>query len=671
MDPSGRDVPAERSGGRGEVVWSPSPERIASSDLHRFARSVLGGPPTVPTAHQAADEYDALWRWSVEDLGRFWTRIVDWFDVAHSGSAAPALVGSEMPGYDWFPELQLNYAELCLRGDPDRVCLVGVNEAGRREALTKRDLAERVGRAAAGLRSLGVEPGDRVAAYLPNMPESVVLVLAAASIGAVWSCCPPEFGPDAVVDRFIQIQPKVLLAADGYTYRGKVFDRRAVVERIRAALPSLAATLWVDNLGTGCPTWAVGLADLGDGSAVPPTRVPFGHPLWILYSSGTTGAPKPIVHGHGGIALEQLKAHSFHAGIGPTSRFFQNTSIGWTMWNILVSALAMDASIVTYDGAPDHGRPDLLWALTEELEVTDLGVGAAFLANCMATGQEPARTHGLARLRSIGSTGAALPPEGYRWVYRAVGADLHLRCNSGGTEVCSGLLGSAPTLPVRAGELQCRPLGIDVAAFDEAGHEVFGRPGELVVSQPMPSMPLWLWGDTDGARYRESYFATYPGIWRHGDWVTIHDDGYSVVHGRSDATLNRDGVRIGTSELYRVLEQVEGIRDSLVVDLSGPPTDLGLLLLLVPSRSDGDLPALAEQVRAELRAKASPRHVPDRIEWVGGLPRTLNGKRLEVPVKRLLGGTPLHDAVNVEAVDDPGLLTALVSQLGPAGSGGA
>ena len=670
MDPIGSDVLGERTAARGDLVWSPSSERIASSPLHRFATSVLGGVPERPTADEAAAEYDALWRWSVEDVGRFWTRIVDWFDVPCSGSPAPALVGSEMPGFRWFPELRLNYAELCLRGDPDRVCLVGVNEAGRREAFTRRDLSERVGRAAAGLRSLGVQPGDRVAAYLPNMPEAVVLLLAAASIGAIWSCCPPEFGPDAVVDRFVQIQPKVLIAADGYTYRGKVFDRRAVVERIRSALPSLVATLWVENLTTGHPAWAVALSDLEVEPPIGPARVPFEHPLWILYSSGTTGAPKPIVHGHGGIALEQLKAHSLHAGIGPTTRFFQNTSIGWTMWNILVSALALDASIVTYDGAPDHGRPDVLWALTEELEVTDLGVGAAFLANCMATGQRPAEEHGLARLRSVGSTGAALPPEGYRWVYAAVGPDVHLRCNSGGTELCSGLLGSAPILPVRTGELQCRPLGVDVAAWDEAGHEVLARPGELVVSQPMPSMPLRLWGDTDGSRYRESYFSTYPGTWRHGDWVTMYEDGYSLVHGRSDATLNRDGVRIGTSEVYRVLEQVEGVRDSLVVDLSGPPADLGLLLLLVPVRPDGDLDALAEVVRRELRAKASPRHVPDRIEWVGGLPRTLNGKRLEVPVKRLLGGTPLHDAVNIEAVDDPRLLTDLVSQLRPPAAGG-
>jgi acetoacetyl-CoA synthetase len=650
---------------RGEIVWTPSPERIASSVLHRFAASVLAGVADHPTIAQAIEEYDALWRWSVADLGRFWTSLVDWFDVPRSGSAAPALPVSAMPGARWFPDLRLNYAEACLRGDPDRVCLVAANEAGRREAFTKREMSQRVGRVAAALLGLGVEPGDRVAAYLPNMPEAVIVVLAAASIGAVWSCCPPEFGPDAVIDRFAQIAPKVLVAADGYTHRGRVFDRRPVVEQVRSALPSLVATVWVDNLGTACPPWAVALGALEADPVVRPVRVPFEHPLWILYSSGTTGAPKPIVHGHGGIVVEQVKAHALHADIGPSARFFQHTSIGWTMWNILVSALALDACIVTYDGAPDHGGPDALWALTEELAVTDLGVGAAFLAHCMATGQRPARQHGLSRLRSVGSTGAALPPEGFRWVYEEVGRDLHLRCNSGGTEVCGGLLGSAPILPVRAGELQCPPLGVDVAAFDEEGRRVVGRPGELVVVQPMPSMPLRLWGDTDGQRYRESYFSTYPGVWRHGDWVTVHPDGYSVVHGRSDATLNRDGVRIGTSEIYRVIEQIEGVGDCLVVDLTGPPADLGLLLLLVPAPGAPDLDALAATVRAELRAKASPRHVPDRIEWVGGLARTLNGKRLEVPVKRMLRGTPLNDAVNVEAVDDPALLVDLVARVRP------
>ena len=649
---------------RGDVVWTPSPERIAGSALHRFARSALDGLPASPGAEEAVAEYQALWRWSVEDLGRFWTALVEWFDVPYAGSTEPALVGSRMPGHRWFPELRLNYAELCLRGDPDTVCLVAANEAGRREVFTRRRLAAEVGRVAGGLRRLGVGPGDRVAAYLPNVPEAVVVLLAAASIGAIWTCCPPEFGAEAVVDRFTQIRPTVLVCADGYSYRGKVFDRTGVVEQVRRALPELAATVWVDNVGLPRPAWAVPLESLGD-EPVGPAPVPFEHPLWIMYSSGTTGAPKPIVHGHGGIALEQLKAHSLHADVGAGSRFFQHTSIGWTMWNILVSALPLGASIVSYDGAPDHGGPDALWALTEELEVTDLGVGAAFLVHCMATGQRPADEHGLNRLRSIGSTGAALPPEGYRWVYDAVGSDLHLRSNSGGTEVCGSLLGSAPTLPVRAGELQCRPLGVAVSSFDQRGHVVVGGTGELVVTAPMPSMPLGLWGDDDGSRFRSAYFSTYEGVWRHGDWVTIFEDGYGLVHGRSDATLNRGGVRIGTSEIYRVLEHVEGIADCLVLDLSTSPVDIGLLLLLVPADEGADLEALASRARDDLRAQASPRHVPDRVEWLAGLPRTLNGKRLEVPVKRILQGVPLADAVNIDAVDRPELLEAVVTDLRP------
>jgi acetoacetyl-CoA synthetase len=499
---------------------------------------------------------------------------------------------------------------------------------------------------------------------MPNTPEAVAVLLAAASIGAIWTCCPPEFGPEAVIDRFSQIQPKVLVAADGYQYRGRMFDRGPVIERVRTSVPSLETTVWVDNVGADRPGWAVPLTQLEGGESVQPMPVPFNHPLWILYSSGTTGVPKAIVHGHGGTVLEQLKAHSFQADIGPTSRFFQNTSIGWTMWNILVSALGLGASIVTYDGAPDFGGPDALWAICERFDVTDLGVGAAFLANCMNRGDPPGRDHDLRRLRSIGSTGAALPVEGFRWVYAEVGSDLHLRCNSGGTEVCSGLLSSAPILPVRAGELQCRPLGVASASFDPDGCEVFGDPGELVVTKPMPSMPLRLWGDDGGARYRQSYFDSWPGVWRHGDWVTVYPDGYSVVHGRSDATLNRDGVRMGTAELYRVIDEVPGIADSLVLDLSNSFAGVGLLLLLVVSGGDGvDREGLTERVRANLRAKASPRHVPDRIEWVPGLPRTLNGKRLEVPIKRILQGMPIDQAVNVESVDSPDLLFDLVTHL--------
>jgi acetoacetyl-CoA synthetase len=481
-----------------------------------------------------------------------------------------------------------------------------------------------------------VRRGDRVAAYVPNVADALVAFLATASLGAIWSACSPDFGATAVLDRFRQIEPTVLLVVDGYRFKGEWHDRRAVVVELAAGLPGTA----VVEL-TEVPRPASGLR-------IEP--VPFEHPLWVLYSSGTTGLPKALVHGHGGILLEHLKHVSFHIDIGPGDRFFWYSSTGWMMWNLLAGGLLVGATIVLYDGSPAFPDLGALWRLAERCEMTYFGVSAPYIQSCMKAGVVPSREADLSRLRGVGSTGAPLPPEGFRWIYENVHADLLVGSVSGGTDVCSGFVGSCPLRPVHAGEIQCRCLGARVEAFDESGASVVERVGELVVTAPMPSMPLYLWSDPDGARYRASYFETYPGVWRHGDWITITDRGTCVISGRSDATLNRGGVRMGTAELYRVVEALPEVLDSLVVD-----TGKLWLFVVLPGGSSLD-DALRRRIAAVLRAELSPRHVPDAIVAIDEVPRTLNGKKMEVPVKRLLLGEPVDAVVSPGAMANPASL---------------
>jgi acetoacetyl-CoA synthetase len=637
---------------RGEILWEPSPERIASARLTDYEAAVR-------TRYQIGGAgYDPLWQWSVQHPDEFWTSILDYFEVPFDGEATPVVVG-EMPDARWYPRLELSYAETMLRAAKGDEVVVAVDEAGGRPSLSGDELRRQVAAVAGGLRSLGVGVGDRVAAYLPNIPEAIVAMLATASLGAVWSCCAPDFGASATLDRLAQIEPKVLLAADGYRFGGRTYDRRDVVAEIRGGIPGLGSTVVLSRIDESDRLGDLGWAELARaGTPTPPQRVPFGHPLWIVYTSGTTGPPKAIVQGHGGILLEHLKALALHYDLGPESRFFQHTSTGWVMWNLLASGIGTGATIVTYDGAPNYPDPDVLWRLASELQVTDLAVGAAFLVDAMRRSSRPGRDHDLGGLRSLGSTGAALPHEAYRWVFEAVSGDLYLRSNSGGTDVCSGLLGAVPTLPVRSGELQRRPLGVATAVFDPDGREVFGVEGELVVTAPMPSMPLELWNDPDRRRYRDAYFDRWSEVWRHGDWACMFDDGASLVLGRSDATLNRGGVRIGTAEIYRVLEDLPGVTDSVAVDLGGSAADRGLVLFAVAGT--GSDPKLLEQdLRAELRRRASPRHVPDLVVWCPALPRTINGKRLEVPIKRVLSGTAAEEAVDPGAIREPELLRTL------------
>jgi acetoacetyl-CoA synthetase len=639
----------------GELLWRPPDELVREANLTRF----LGWLER--ERGLSFDAYEDLWRWSVSDLEGLWSALWEFSGVRAHAPFDAVLSDRRMPGARWFEGALLNYAEHALADADGRPAILARGEDGRALDLTRAELAERVGAAAEGLRKLGVGPGDRVAAFLPNGPEAVIAFLATASLGAIWSSCSPDFGTRAVVDRFRQIEPKVLFAVDGYGYAGRDHDRTEVVREIVAGLPGLERLVLVPFLGdgSGLSGSVMGWSDLLAEPAEPRFEpVPFDHPLWILYSSGTTGLPKAMVQGHGGIVLEHLKSLGLHLDLGPRDRFFWFTTTGWMMWNFLVSGLLVGASIVLYDGSPAHPGLGRLWRLAEETGTTYLGTSAPYLHECMKVGFRPREVADLRALRAIGSTGAPLSPEGFAWAYEHVDPQVWLGSVSGGTDLCTAFVGSNPLLPVHAGEIQCRCLGAKVEAFDDEGRPVIDEVGELVITEPMPSMPLAFWNDESGRRYRESYFSVYPGVWRHGDWIKVTSRGTCVIYGRSDATLNRGGVRVGTSELYRVVDALPGIRESLVVD-TGRLGSEGALLLFVVLEGEAALDdTLRETIASEIRTQLSPRHVPDQILAVPDIPKTLNRKRLEVPVKRLLMGEPLENVASPGALADPEVLRA-------------
>jgi acetoacetyl-CoA synthetase len=608
------------------------------------------------------DGYEALWRWSVQDLDGFWRSIWDYFDVRSPRPPDVVLADRSMPGAEWFPGTEVNYAEHILRDKPDdRVAILHASELRPLSEMTWGELADLTGRIRAGLVAAGVERGDRVAAYLPNIPETVAALLAVASLGAIWSSAAPEFGAKSVVDRFAQIEPKVLLTVDGYRYNGRDHDRRSVVEELAQGIPSLERVFTLPYLGAGEGNWDELVGTPGELAFA---SVPFDHPLWVLYSSGTTGLPKAIVQGHGGILLEHLKKLNLHADLHPGDRLFWFSTTGWMMWNFLVSGLLSEAAIVLYDGSPALDDMNVLWDLAADSGMTCFGTSAGYIGACMKAGVEPSRGRDLSRLRAVGSTGSPLSPEGFDWIYEHVGRDTWLFSTSGGTDVCTAFVGGVATLPVYRGELQGRSLGAAIEAFDERGNSVVDEVGELVITEPMPSMPLFFWGDKSGERYRESYFDVYPGVWRHGDWIKITPRGTAVIYGRSDSTINRGGVRMGTSEIYRVVLDLDEVVDALVVDV---PRDGGeaWMPLFVVLREGVDLDDdLVGQIRRRVREDCSPRHVPDDIRAIAEVPRTLSGKALEIPVKKILMGTAPDAAASRESLANPEALQYFIELAG-------
>jgi acetoacetyl-CoA synthetase len=641
-----------------ELLWEPSRERVAGTTLARYMEW-LGGERRL-----SFGSYDELWRWSVDDLEGFWGSIVEFFDVRFSTGGHVVLSERSMPGAQWFPGSELSYAEHMFRGKADDAVAI-LHRSDVRPELgewTWGRLRSETARVAAGLRALGVGEGDRVVAYMPNIPETVACFLACASIGAVWSSAAPEFGARSVIDRFAQVEPKVLLTIDGYRYGDKDFDRSEIVERIASEIPGLSKVVRLGYLdGSGWEDGFLGPAD----SELTFAPLAFDHPLWVLYSSGTTGLPKPIVHGQGGILLEQVKKMHLHVDAQAGDRVFWFSTTGWMMWNFLVGVLLTEASIVLFDGNPGHPSLDALWDLAAESRMTTFGTSAAFIASCMKGEIEPAGGgRDLSALRAVGSTGSPLAPEGFSWIYDKLGADTWLFSTSGGTDLCTAFVGGVPTLPVYLGELQARSLGADVQAWDPDGNALVDEVGELVIAQPMPSMPIFFWGDDDGERLRESYFEMYPGIWRHGDWIEITSRGTAVIYGRSDSTINRGGVRMGTSEIYRAVLDVDEVVDALVVDLPGndPTHPDGWMPLFVVLREGASLDdSLVAEIRRRVREDCSPRHVPNEIRQISEVPRTLSGKILEVPVKRILSGTPADQAASRESLANPEALDYFVS----------
>lgn len=646
----------------GTLLWEPSEQFKNDSNLKKYIDWLQ------ENRNLSFKEYEELWEWSVTHLENFWESVWDYFNIGPETSYLEVLTERTMPGAKWFTGAKLNYAEYAFRKTrADNPAIIAYSEIRGKETISWKSLGQKVAAFAAALTDAGVKAGDRVAAYLPNIPEAMVAFLASASIGAVWSSCSPDFGSPTVIDRFKQIEPVVLIAVDGYRYGGKDFNRLSSVRDIQKAIPSLKRTILLPYLSTAPnPEFledAVVWDDFIKKYEKAPLKfvdVPFDHPLWILFSSGTTGLPKAIVQGHGGILLEHIKQCVFHMDLKEGDRFFWFTTTGWMMWNLLVSGLLAGSTVLLYDGNP--GYPDLntLWKFAEETEMTVFGTSAPYLLSCMNENISPKENYRLDHLKCIGSTGAPLPPEGFAWVYDHVKKDLWLASVSGGTDLCSAFVSGSPLLPVYAGEIQCRSLGAKVEAYDENGRPLLNEVGELVVSEPMPSMPLFFWNDHSGERYRSSYFDMYPGIWRHGDWIKITGKGTCQIYGRSDSTINRGGIRMGTSEIYRAVESVAGVVDSLVIDISnGQGKDfMPLFVVLKDGMTLTD--ELEKQIKTKVRTHCSPRHVPDEIVQIKEVPRTLNGKKLEVPVKKILMGLPVEKAVNKGSMSNPDTLAFFI-----------
>jgi acetoacetyl-CoA synthetase len=637
----------------GTVLWEPSDEQISNANLTRYLNWLK------TEKGLEFDGYHSLWDWSVNEIEDFWQSLWEFFQIKASASYSQVLSERSMPGAKWLSGSELNYAEHVFRNmSPERPALIFQSEIQPLMEISWDELHHKVTAVATALRNMGVQRGDRVVSYMPNIPQTIIAFLACASIGAIWSSCSPDFGTRSVTDRFNQIKPKVLFAVDGYQYGGRAFDSSLAIAELQQSLSSLERTVLVPYLKSDAGTQGMQRTVIWDelmnqGGDLVFEQVPFDHPIWVVYSSGTTGLPKALVHGHGGILLEFMKFLSLHVDLKPGDRFFWFSTTGWVMWNIMQGGLLTGATSLLYDGSPGYPDMDVVWDFAEKSEMNILGTSAAFITACMNAQMEPGNNHDLGKLKAMGSTGSPLSPEGFRWVYEKVKSDILLGSTSGGTDPCTGFLGACPLLPVRAGELQCRCLGVNAQAYDDNGKALIDEVGELVIADPMPSMPLYLWNDPENKRYIESYFDMYPGKWRHGDWIKILPSGSGVILGRSDSTINRLGVRMGSSEIYAAVEELPEIMDSLVLGFETKEGHYLMPLFVVLNEGAKLDEALKKKINTKIRSALSPRHVPDEIYSIPEVPCTLNGKKLEVPVKKILCGIPVEKAVNVDSMSNP------------------
>jgi len=638
-----------------KLLWTPTESFKNESNLNSFISWLNNNK------NKHFEDYDDLWKWSVNDLEGFWKSIWEYFEIESSNDYRSVMEGNEMPHYKWFQGAKLNFAQHVFRKkSDDRPAIIFKQEGQDVEEVSWQDLESRVRGFQNYLKNqVGIEPGDRVVGFLPNSPEAMISFLAVNSLGGVWSSCSPDFGVSSVIDRFAQVEPKIFIAADGYSYGGKSHDKLEVVKEVSNALPTVERVIIVPYLHKTFTDIKLSHSVLWDETLVDNkgdiefTAVNFDHPIWILYSSGTTGIPKAITHSTGGILLEHLKYLTFHNNVKEGDRCFWFTTTGWMMWNYIQSALLCGGTVVLYDGSPAYPDIDSLWQYAEEVKINHLGTSAGYIVANMKAGKNPGKDYDLSNLISIGSTGSPLPPEGFDWIYSAVKKDLWLTSISGGTDVCSAFVGGNPLWPVYSGEIQCRALGCKLEAYDEEGNVTENEMGEMVITEPMPSMPIFFWDDKDFSRYQSSYFEMFPGVWRHGDWTRITPRNGVLIYGRSDATLNRGGVRIGTSEVYRAINKITEIKDSMVISIEREDGDFFMPLFVVMAEKNKLSDKLKKKIKKQIKEDYTPRHVPDEIIEVPEIPYTISGKKTETPVKKVLMGKDISKSMNKDALRNP------------------